>query len=111
MAIAKRKPTEPVRIDTKTNDTLKVLCGRDKGKSRRVLALNRDSGRVLVKWTTALAGSDPIRSYKIYAGDNVVATVPYRPQLGAAPLSLALAPDLVGDAPVRVEASTELPPW
>ncbi|MFB3826806.1 MAG: hypothetical protein ACE15B_08550 [Bryobacteraceae bacterium] len=73
--------------------------------------VERDSGRVIVKWNTALAGPDPIRSYKIYAGDSVVASVPYRPQLTTAPLSLALAPEQVGDAPVRVEASTELPPW
>lgn len=49
MAIAKQKPAEPVRIDIKKNDTVKVLTGRDKGKTGRVLAVNRDSGRVLVE--------------------------------------------------------------
>ena len=32
MAIAKRKPAEPVRIDIKKEDTVKVITGRDKGK-------------------------------------------------------------------------------
>jgi large subunit ribosomal protein L24 len=49
MAIAKRKPAEPVRIDIKKNDTVKVIAGRDKGKTGRVLAVNRESGRVLVE--------------------------------------------------------------
>jgi large subunit ribosomal protein L24 len=49
MAIAKRKPAEPVRIDIKRNDTVKVIAGRDKGKTGRVLAVNRESGRVLVE--------------------------------------------------------------
>ena len=35
MAIAKRKPAEPVRIDLKKDDTVKVISGRDKGKTGR----------------------------------------------------------------------------
>ena len=49
MAIAKRKPAEPVRIELKKNDTVKVISGRDKGKTGRVLAVSRDSGKVLVE--------------------------------------------------------------
>ena len=49
MAIAKRKPAEPVRIELKTEDTVKVISGRDKGKEGRVLAVNRETGRVLVE--------------------------------------------------------------
>src|SRR5438270_12903464 len=49
MAIAKRKPAEPVRIDLKKEDTVKVLTGRDKGKEGRVLAVNRETGKVLVE--------------------------------------------------------------
>ena len=49
MAIAKRKPAEPVRIDIKKDDTVKVLSGRDKGKEGRVLAVNRETGRLLVE--------------------------------------------------------------
>ena len=49
MAIAKRKPAEPVRIEIKKNDTVKVLSGRDKGKTGRVLAVDRFKGRLLVE--------------------------------------------------------------
>jgi large subunit ribosomal protein L24 len=48
MAIAKKKP-EPFRVDFKKEDTVKVISGRDKGKSGRVLNVNRDTGRVLVE--------------------------------------------------------------
>jgi large subunit ribosomal protein L24 len=49
MAIAKRKPAEPVRIDLKKEDTVKVLSGRDRGKTGRVLQVNRETGKVLVE--------------------------------------------------------------
>ena len=49
MAIAKRKPAVPVRIDLKKEDTVKVISGRDKGKEGRVLAVDRETGKVLVE--------------------------------------------------------------
>jgi large subunit ribosomal protein L24 len=49
MAIAKRKPAEPVRIEIKKEDTVKVLSGRDSGKTGRVLQVNRETGKVLVE--------------------------------------------------------------
>jgi len=49
MAIAKRKPAEPVRIELKKEDTVKVISGRDKGKTGRVLQVNRENGKVLVE--------------------------------------------------------------
>jgi large subunit ribosomal protein L24 len=49
MATAQRKPAEPVRIDIKKEDTVKVLSGRDKGKTGRVLQVNRETGKVLVE--------------------------------------------------------------
>src|SRR5579862_8602398 len=49
MAIAKRKPAEPVRIELKKDDTVKVIAGRDKGKTGRILRVDRDTGRVLVE--------------------------------------------------------------
>ena len=49
MAIARRKPAEPVRIDLKKEDTVKVISGRDKGKTGRVLQVNRETGRGLVE--------------------------------------------------------------
>jgi large subunit ribosomal protein L24 len=49
MAIAKRKLAEPVRIDLKKEDTVKVITGRDKGKQGRVLSVDRETGKVLVE--------------------------------------------------------------
>jgi large subunit ribosomal protein L24 len=49
MAIAKRKPAEPVRIDLKKEDTVRVISGRDRGKEGRVLAVDRETGKVLVE--------------------------------------------------------------
>src|SRR5215469_12679015 len=49
MAIAKRKPAEPVRIDLKREDTVKVISGRDAGKTGRVLRIDRETGKVLVE--------------------------------------------------------------
>jgi len=49
MAIAKKKLAEPVRIDLKKDDTVKVITGRDKGKTGRVLQVNRDNGKLLVE--------------------------------------------------------------
>jgi len=48
MAIAKKK-MEPVRIDLKKEDTVKVIAGRDKGMTGRVLNVDRSTGRVLVE--------------------------------------------------------------
>jgi large subunit ribosomal protein L24 len=49
MALAHKKPVEPVRIDLKKDDTVKVISGRDKGKTGRVLRVDRDTGKVLVE--------------------------------------------------------------
>ena len=49
MAIAKKKPAVPVRIDLKKEDTVKVISGRDKGKTGRVLQVNRETGKLLVE--------------------------------------------------------------
>jgi large subunit ribosomal protein L24 len=48
MATAK-KPAPPARIEIKKNDTVKVIAGRDKGKTGRVLSVSREKGRVLVE--------------------------------------------------------------
>jgi large subunit ribosomal protein L24 len=37
------------RIRIKKNDTVKVIAGKDKGKTGRVLEVNRDKGKVLVE--------------------------------------------------------------
>ena len=49
MAKKKKFPVEPVRIRIKKNDTVKVIAGKDKGKTGRVLDVDRDTGRVLVE--------------------------------------------------------------
>ncbi len=49
MALARKKPAEPVNIEIKKNDTVRVIAGRDKGKSGRVLGVNRDTGKLLVE--------------------------------------------------------------
>ena len=49
MAVAKKKPAAPFRVELKKEDTVKVISGRDKGKTGRVLGVQRDTGRVLVE--------------------------------------------------------------
>lgn len=44
-----RLDPEIVRIDLKKDDTVKVIAGRDRGKTGRVLRIDRDTGRVLVE--------------------------------------------------------------
>jgi len=45
----KHKPAEPVKTKIRKNDMVRVIAGRDKGKTGRVLEVNRDTGRVLVE--------------------------------------------------------------
>jgi large subunit ribosomal protein L24 len=49
MAIAQKKPAAPVRVDIKKDDTVKVITGRDKGKTGRVLQVSRENGKLLVE--------------------------------------------------------------
>jgi aryl-alcohol dehydrogenase-like predicted oxidoreductase len=65
----------------------------------------KDSDRILVRWNTGFAGPDPIRTYNIYAGDKLLAAVPYRPQLTLDPLSFPVRAVDVGGAPIRVVAA------
>lgn len=46
--IAKKK-NPPVRIVLRKNDQVKVIAGRDRGKTGRVLGVIEESGRVLVE--------------------------------------------------------------
>lgn len=45
----KNQPAEPVKIRIRKNDMVKVIAGRDKGKTGRVLEVDRQSGRILVE--------------------------------------------------------------
>ncbi len=49
MALARRKPAEPVRIQLKKNDQVRVISGRDKGKSGRVLSVDSRTNKALVE--------------------------------------------------------------
>ena len=49
MALARKRPKDPVRIEIKKNDTVKVIAGRDSGKQGRVLSVDERSGRLLVE--------------------------------------------------------------
>jgi len=71
--------------------------------------VKRSGERVMVEWNTALAGAEPIRSYEILAGDRLLLSIPYRPQLTEAPLSATLPASAIGEATIKVVAS-EAPP-
>ena len=43
------KPKEKIEIKIRKDDTVKVIAGKDKGKTGRVLEVLRDRGRVLVE--------------------------------------------------------------
>ena len=43
------KPQAPVKIKIRKEDTVKVIAGKDKGKTGRVLEVDRDRGRVLIQ--------------------------------------------------------------
>ncbi len=45
----KKKVVEPVRILLKKNDQVKVIAGRDRGKTGRVLDVNPANGKILVE--------------------------------------------------------------
>ncbi len=49
MAVSRKKPVEAVRVDLKKEDTVKVISGRDKGKTGRVLNVDRQAGKLLVE--------------------------------------------------------------
>jgi hypothetical protein len=62
-----------------------------------------------VEWTTALSGRESVRSYQVRAGGTLLLSLPFRPQLYEAPLSVSLPASAIGDGTVTVVAS-EMPP-
>jgi len=49
MAIVKHKPTERIKIRLKKDDQVKVIAGRSKGKTGRVISVDRINGKVLIE--------------------------------------------------------------
>jgi large subunit ribosomal protein L24 len=49
MGVAQKKAPPPRRIEFKKEDTVRVISGRDKGKTGRVLRVDREIGRILVE--------------------------------------------------------------
>ena len=45
----RKSAPEPFKIRLKKNDTVKVITGRDKGKTGRVIEIDRRLGRVVVE--------------------------------------------------------------
>ncbi len=49
MAMRKRNPAEPVKTKIRKDDVVKVISGRDRGKTGRVLSVNRTKGTAVVE--------------------------------------------------------------
>jgi large subunit ribosomal protein L24 len=49
MGIAKKLAPPPKRVQLKKEDTVKVISGRDSGKTGRVLRVDHEKGRILVE--------------------------------------------------------------
>jgi len=71
--------------------------------------VKRDGDRAIVEWTTAFAGREPLQSYEIRAGNRLLLSLPFRPQMYEAPLSASIAASAIGSDKVTVVAS-EVPP-
>jgi hypothetical protein len=69
----------------------------------------KDGDRVVVRWDTAYASAEPIRSYEVRAGEKVLLSLPYRPQLTDEPFKATVAAAEVGSGPITVVASTAEP--
>lgn len=42
-------PKEPIKIKLRKDDVVKVITGRDKGKTGRVIEVDRERGRIIVE--------------------------------------------------------------
>lgn len=70
------------------------------------VAVKPDGDRILVQWNTAFAGREPLLAYEIRAGQRVLLSMPFRPQLTEAPLSAWVPASAVGSDAVTVVATT-----
>ena len=69
----------------------------------------KDGDRVEVRWGTAVASADPIRSYQVRAGGKVLVSLPARPQLTEEPFMATIPAAELGSEPITVVASTAEP--
>lgn len=67
--------------------------------------VRRDGDRAIIEWSTALAGREPIRSYEVRAGNKVLLSLPFRPQLYEKPMTVSLPSSAIGSDAVTVVAS------
>ncbi len=49
-----KQPEPPARIRIRKNDMVKVIAGRDKGKTGRVIEVNKTNGRIVVEGVNML---------------------------------------------------------
>ncbi len=49
MAVRKREPAKPMKIRIRKDDMVKVITGRDRGKTGRVLSVDRVKGTAVVE--------------------------------------------------------------
>ncbi len=68
--------------------------------------LERDGDRWVIRWNTALAAGEALRSYRIWDGERLLRSVPYRPQLTNAPQTAWVTGEEITSGNVRVTAST-----
>ncbi len=68
MALAHKRPVEPVRIEIKKNDTVKVITGRDRGKEGKVVKVMPSKERVLVEGINLVKRHVKARSQKQKGG-------------------------------------------
>ena len=69
----------------------------------------KDGDRIEVRWKTAYASAEPIRSYEVRSGAKLLLSLPFRPQLTEEPFKATIPAVQVGDAPISVTASTAEP--
>jgi len=106
--------TERLRIEKDAADRHGVATNYFQEKTNVLVQpatvnVRRDGDRAIVEWSTAMAGREPLRSYEIRAGEKTLLSLPFRPQMYEAPLSVAIPAALIGDQNVTVVASEAAP--
>lgn len=106
--------TERIRIEKESEARHGATTNYFQEKTNKLVqpaAVNvrRDGERAIVEWTTAIAGREPVRSYDVRAGNRVLLSLPFRPQMYEAPLSVSLPASALGSDTVTVVASEALP--